>query len=256
MKNLPLLIDFDGVLKLGDKPAPDTEEFFKFIKEKNITAFVISNSTLKTSVDMKNFFERNNIRFDIAAMTASEAALKYVSENYKKVKVYCTEKIRNLFKEYIVEENPEAVIVGDLADDWSYNILNEIFREVYAGAHLIAMQKNKFWKPDGKTLCLDAGSFINAIEYATGKEALLVGKPSPVYFKTALKILGNENSSFYMLGDDLETDINAAQKIGGKGILIYTGKTKFPLSKDIKMKPDYEAKNLKDVMAILNSLEI
>lgn len=250
----PLLIDFDGVIKLGDKPAPDATEFFDYIKEKNIAAFVISNSTLKTSEDIIVFFEKNNIMFEIPSMTASEAALKYVSENYKKVNVYCTEKIKKLFAEFLTEENPEAVVVGDLAEEWSYDILNKIFREVYSGADLIAMQKNKFWKPDGKTLCLDAGSFISAIEYATGKEALIIGKPSPIYFKTALKILGYENSSFFMLGDDLETDINAAQKIGGKGILIYTGKTKFPLSADKKMKPEYEAKNLKEVITILESL--
>jgi HAD superfamily hydrolase (TIGR01458 family) len=254
MNKLPLLIDFDGVIRLGDKPAPDAAEFFDFIKKKKIHAFVISNSTLKTSNDIKDFFEKHNIEFNIPAMTASEAALKYVSYNYKSVKVYCTEKIKKLFAEFLVEENPEAVVVGDLADEWSYNILNEIFREVYAGADLIAMQKNKFWKPDGKTLCLDAGSFIAAIEYATSKEALLIGKPSPIYFKTALKMLGDENSSFFMLGDDLETDINAAQEIGGTGILIYTGKTKFPLPFDIKMKPDYEAKNLLEVINILNKI--
>ncbi len=254
MKNLPLLIDFDGVIKLGNKPAPDTKDFFDFIKKKNIPAFVISNSTLKTSDDIKEFFKKNNIEFNIPSMTASEAALKYVADNYKRVKVYCIENIKELFTDFIVNENPEAVVVGDLADEWSYDILNEIFREVYAGADLIAMQKNKFWKPDGKTLCLDAGSFITAIEYATAKEALLIGKPSPIYFKTALKMLGDENSSFFMIGDDLETDINAAQKIGGKGILVYTGKTKFPLPADVKMKPDYEAKNLFEVITILKSL--
>ncbi|HSP88433.1 MAG TPA: HAD-IIA family hydrolase [Ignavibacteriaceae bacterium] len=254
MNKPPFLIDFDGVLKLGDKPAPDSEEFFNFIKEKEIPAFVISNSTLKTSEDIKEFFLQNKIKFDIPAMTASEASLKYISENYKRVKVFCSQKIKKLFAEFIVDENPEAVVVGDLADEWSYDILNEIFRDVYNGADLIAMQKNKFWQPDGKTLCLDAGAFISAIEYATGKEALLIGKPSSIYFKTALKIIGIENSSFYMLGDDLETDVNAAQKIGGKGILIYTGKTKFPLPADTKIKPDYEAVNLSDVIKILNKV--
>lgn len=252
MNPLPLLIDFDGVIKLGDKPAPDVAEFFDFIKDKNISAFLISNSTLKTSDDIKDFFTRYNIKFNIPAMTASEAAVKYISENYKRVKVFCSEKIKNLFKEFIVEENPEVVVVGDLADKWSYDILNEIFRDVYNGAGLIAMHKNKYWQPDGKTLCLDAGSFISAIEYATGKEALLIGKPSPIYFKTALKLLGRENSPFYMLGDDLETDINAAQKTGGKGILIYTGKTKYPIPQDLEMKPDYEVKNLKEVINLLD----
>ena len=57
-----------------------------------------------------------------------------------------------------------------------------------------------------------------------------------------------------MLGDDLETDIKAAQKLGGTAILIYTGKTSFPLCADEKIKPDYEASNLYDVIKILNGL--
>jgi ribonucleotide monophosphatase NagD (HAD superfamily) len=54
-----------------------------------------------------------------------------------------------------------------------------------------------------------------------------------------------------MIGDDIENDIKAAQDIGGKGILIYTGKTKIPLEKNIKIKPDSEANSLKEVISIL-----
>lgn len=254
MKYLPLLIDFDGVIRLGNKPAPDAAEFFDFIKREKIPAFVISNSTLKTSEEIKSFFASHNIKFDLPAMTSSEITFKYVADNYKRVKVYCTEHIKILFNEFIVEKNPEAVVVGDLEDKWSYDILNEIFREVYAGADFITMQKNKFWKPDGKTLCLDAGSFISAIEYATSKKALLIGKPSTIYFKTALNQLGVVDSSFLMLGDDIETDIFGAQKAGGKGILIYTGKTAYPLNKNSDVKPDYEVKNLTDTIKLLNTL--
>lgn len=250
----PLLIDFDGVIKLGNIPAPNVKEFFVFIKKKNIPSFVISNSTLKTSKDIKRFFEENNIQFNIPVMTAAEVTLKYISDNYQRVKVFCKNNIKDLFTEMIVSENPEAVVIGDLGNEWSYETLNEIFRDVLSGADFIAMQKNKFWKPDGKTLFLDAGSFISAIEYATSKKALLIGKPSPIYFKTALRILGKETSSFYMLGDDIETDILAAQKIGGKGILIYTGKTKPPLPDNIKMKPEYTADNLKGVVEILERI--
>jgi HAD superfamily hydrolase (TIGR01458 family) len=254
MKSLPLLIDFDGVIRLGNVPAPDAKEFFNFIEKKKIPSSVISNTTLKTSLEIKDFFNDNNIEFNIPAVTASEAALQYVKENYKRVKVYSIESIKKIFADLLVDENPEAVIVGDLVDGWSYGILNEIFNDVHSGADFIAMQKNKFWKPDGKTLCLDAGSFVKAIEHATSKEALLIGKPSSIYFKTALKILGDENSDFLMLGDDLETDILGAQNIGGKGILIYTGKTKFPLPNNAEVKPTYEAKNLLGVIKILDKL--
>ena len=254
MKSIPLLIDFDGVIRLGSKPAPDAAEFFDFIKREKISAFVISNSTLNTSEEIISFFASHNIKFDFPAMTASEITFKYVADKYKRVKVYCAEHIKKLFEEFIVEKNPEAVVVGDLEDKWSYDILNEIFREVYAGADFITMQKNKFWKPDGKTLCLDAGSFISAIEYATSKKALLIGKPSTIYFKTALNQLGVVDSSFLMLGDDIETDIFGAQKAGGKGILIYTGRTAYPLNKNSDVKPDYEVKNLTETIKLLNTL--
>jgi ribonucleotide monophosphatase NagD (HAD superfamily) len=54
-----------------------------------------------------------------------------------------------------------------------------------------------------------------------------------------------------MIGDDIENDIKAAQDIGGKGILIYTGKTKFPLDENISIKPDFEAHSLRNVIEIL-----
>ncbi len=124
--------------------------------------------------------------------------------------------------------------MGDLGSNWSSEIMNDIFRKVNSGIDFIAMQKNKFWKPDGKTLVLDAGSYIAAIEYATGKEAKLIGKPSPLYFHSAIEKLGiKDKSKFIMIGDDIVTDINAAQIIGGTGILVYTGKTKYPLSPNI-----------------------
>jgi ribonucleotide monophosphatase NagD (HAD superfamily) len=101
---------------------------------------------------------------------------------------------------------------------------------------------------------LDAGAYIKAIEYASGKEAILIGKPSPIYFQSALQMLGlPTNSEFIMIGDDIESDIIGAQKAGGKGLLIYTGKTKYPLNEGINIKPDYEAKNLTEVIDIIKS---
>ena len=251
----PLLIDFDGTIRLGNYPAEDANEFLSFLKEKEIPSFIISNSTLKTSEDVISFLKENNLPV-VNAMTAADAALSYVKENYKRVSVYCIDSIKKIFESSgicrIDDNEPEAVVIGDIGDKWSYKIMNEIFSKVHNNADLIAMHKNKFWKPDGKTLALDAGTFISAIEYATSKEAVLIGKPSPIYFRTAIKMLGHSaDSPFLMLGDDIETDITASQQIGGKGILIYTGKTKYPLPENYSPKPDYEAKNLIDVIKIL-----
>jgi len=44
----PILIDFDGVIRLENKPALDAGKFLKFLSENNIHSYIISNSTLKT----------------------------------------------------------------------------------------------------------------------------------------------------------------------------------------------------------------
>lgn len=252
---IPLLIDFDGVLKIGEKPADDASKFLYYLKQKNIPSYILSNSTLRTSKDLIKFLSDNKIDFDISALTAVDATLNYVKKNYEKISVYCRDSIKNVFKDIETENNPDAVVVGDLGENWNYQTMNEIFRKVHSGADLIAMQKNKFWKPWGDELFMDAGAFISAIEYAADKESILIGKPSPLFFQSALNEMDYKNSEpFLMVGDDIVSDINAAQKIGGKGILVYTGKTKYPLPDDYPEKPDYEAKNLTETIKILENI--
>lgn len=251
MKFKPLLIDLDGVLKLGNSPAPDVNEFFNFIKENKIPACILSNSTLRTGDLVKEFFSSHNINLSIPAMTAFDATLSFVKKNYKKVQVYCRDYLIHHFDGMIDNENPEAIIIGDIEDKWNYQIVNDIFKKVFAGAELIAMHKNKYWNPAGELL-VDAGAFITGIEFASDKKAILIGKPSPLYFKAALdSIDARIENGFYMIGDDIENDIKAAQDIGGKGILIYTGKTKFPLDRNISIKPDFEVQSLKEVIDVI-----
>ena len=247
----PLLIDLDGVLKIGNSPAPDVNEFFNFINQNKIPACILSNSTLRTGDLVREFFASQSIELTIPAITAFDAALSFVKKNYKKVQVYCRDYLIHHFEGMIDNENPEAIVIGDIEDKWNYQIVNDIFKKVFAGADLVAMHKNKYWNPHGELL-IDAGAFITAIEFASGNSAILIGKPSPLYFKTALENIDAKiEDGFFMIGDDIENDIKAAQDIGGKGILIYTGKTKFPLDRNIHIKPDFEAHSLKEVISIL-----
>jgi HAD superfamily hydrolase (TIGR01458 family) len=251
MNRKPLLIDLDGVLKIGNSPAPDVKEFFDFIKENHIPACILSNSTLRTGELVREFFTSQNIELTIPAITAFDAALSFVKKNYKRIQVYCRKYLIHHFDRMIDEENPEAIVIGDIEDKWNYQIVNDIFKKVFAGVNLVAMHKNKYWNPAGELL-IDAGAFITGIEFASGKEAILIGKPSPHYFKAALDSINSKmEDGFFMLGDDIENDIKAAQDIGGKGILIYTGKTKFPIENSINIKPNLEAHSLKEVISIL-----
>lgn len=247
----PLLVDLDGVLKIGDSPAPDVKEFLDFIQQNKIPSCILSNSTLRTGDLVKEFFSSHNIELSIPAITAFDATLSFVKQNYNKVQVYCREYLIHHFTGLIDEKNPEVIVVGDIEDKWNYQIVNDIFKKVFAGADLIAMHKNKYWNPHGELL-IDTGAFIAAIEFASGKEGILIGKPSPLYFKAAIEKIGAKiQDGFFMIGDDIENDIKAAQDVGGIGILIYTGKTSFPPNNSTNIKPDFEVHSLKEAIEVI-----
>jgi len=255
MSITPILIDFDGVIKLGEKPAPDAGKFLQYLTERKIPFYIISNSTLRTGDEVLSYLSDNNINFDVPAMTAVDATLHFVKEHYSKISVYCIPSIKKLFKDFIDDVNPEAVVIGDIGDNWNYKLINEIFRKVKGGVPLVAMHHNRFWYPDGENLSLDAGAFIKAIEYGAERESILIGKPSPLYFRTALSLLGfSADDEFFMIGDDLENDVIAAQKMGGRGVLIYTGKTGYPLTGNQNLKPDLEINSLTEMIEILEKI--
>ena len=251
---IPFLIDFDGVINLYGRPAPMSKEFFNFIEKHKLPTFILSNSTLRTNKDVKGFLLNHDLHINIPIMTAADAALKFVENNYKRVSVYCVENVKKEFVKLIDDDNPQAVVVGDMVNGWSVEILNEIFRKVHNGADLVAMHMNKYWSPEENKILLDAGSFISAIEYATSKKAILIGKPSSIYFQTALDMLGYpKESSFLMLGDDFEIDIMPTKKMGSQAILILTGKTKAPLPDDLPVVPDFISNDLSEVIGVLKA---
>jgi HAD superfamily hydrolase (TIGR01458 family) len=85
------------------------------------------------------------------------------------------------------------------------------------------LQKNRYWRTE-TGLSLDAGPFVAALEYATGKSATIVGKPERDFFRLALEDLGLGPHQVAMVGDDAEADVAGAQAAGLRGILVKTGK--------------------------------
>lgn len=252
MNNKPLLIDLDGVLRIGNSLANRVEDFLSFIEDNKIQACILSNSSLYSANEIDDFFNQHNIEIKIPIITAIDAAYKYVRTKYKKVAVYCDDNVKPMFNQILDYQNPEAVLIGDIGNTWDYKILQQIFTFVKNDAELITIHKNKFWYKTNIGIQLDAGPFVHAIEYATSTKATIIGKPSQLYFKSALDLLNaNESKKFIMVGDDLESDIKGASNLGADTILILTGKTKLPLPQNYKKLVKYTANNLEHVIEIL-----
>jgi len=96
-------------------------------------------------------------------------------------------------------------------------------------------------------LVLSTGPFVAALEYATGKKAELMGKPSRQFFQLALSDLGIRPEDAAMIGDDILTDVLGAQEMGMQGILVKTGKYQEEIAKSTGVKPDMVLESLADL---------
>lgn len=251
----PILIDLDGVLRLGNKPAEDIRFFLNFINQTKIPACILSNSSLSTSDHIYKYFGTHSIKVEFPIITAIDAAYSYIKEKYSKVAVYISENVIGKFADFLDYENPEAVLIGDIGNLWNYKLMQTIFEYVENGAELIAIHKNKFWHKHSEGILLDAGPFIHGIEYAANVTATLIGKPSPLYFASALKCIGFEaNQLFIMMGDDLQSDMAGGKKLNAHTILMLTGKTKLPIPENDKKNVNYCAESLIQAIEIIKTL--
>ncbi len=118
-----------------------------------------------------------------------------------------------------------ALVIGDLAEEWTFARLNQAFQLLMAepAPQLIALGMTRYWRAAGG-LQLDTGPFVSALQYATGIEPRVLGKPARAFFTTAADALGLEPGELLMVGDDIRGDVEGAQRAGLHAALVKTGK--------------------------------
>jgi phosphoglycolate/pyridoxal phosphate phosphatase family enzyme len=130
-------------------------------------------------------------------------------------------------REYLVHLDlpplPDTVVVG-LDLHLTYARLAEAQRAILGGARFIASNKDRAYPVEGRLLP-GAGSIVQALEVATERSAVCIGKPEPFLFEEAIRRAGPDAGPVLVVGDAPEYDIVAAHRVGATGVLITTGLT-------------------------------
>jgi HAD superfamily hydrolase (TIGR01458 family) len=223
-----LLIDIDGVLHVGGNVIDGARETLAALRARGLPFRLVTNTTSRSRRLIVDGLLA--LGFDVSAsdvLTPAALAVRHCQANgYDRVALHVTGALREDLEE--LGDSPdavavEAVVLGDLGEEFTYRRLNTIFRQLHGGAKLVALQRNRVWqREDG--LSLDAGPFVVALEYAVGREATVIGKPSPAFFESALAELGVAATATAMIGDDVEADVGGALDAGLDGVLVRTGK--------------------------------
>ena len=220
------LLDLDGVLYVENEPVAGAVDAVERLSSSGLALRFVTNTTAHSRG--RTLEKLSRLGFSVSdreLVTPAALAVAYCRRaGHKRVALVMNDEVKSDFAE--LEESHDdcqAVIIGDLGAAFGYDVLNAAFRHVITGAELIALQKNRYWlRADG--LSLDVGPFVAALEFATGRDAYVVGKPARGFFNMVLSELEVSADAGVMIGDDIESDIGGALRAGLEAILVRTGK--------------------------------
>jgi HAD superfamily hydrolase (TIGR01458 family) len=244
------LFDLDGTIYTGNQLIPGAAETIARLEKSGIPFRFVTNTTSKPRSVIVKKLESLGINVPAGHIfTAPAIAAGYLqSENISDCYVLVQPSLLvDLPAVQHTDEKPQAVLVGDMGDDFTYNKINRAFRFLMEGSRFISLANNRFFKKsDG--LYIDVGAFVAALEFATQSKAECIGKPSLTFFKTAADDMGIDLKDLTMIGDDLESDVLGAQAHGLTGILVRTGKFKSSTLDQAKTQPNRIIDSVADLL--------
>ncbi len=241
-----LLLDLDGVIVVAGRPVPGAPEAVAALERNGFPYRIVTNTSLVSRTTLAGWSE--SIGSPIPAerfQSALSASAAYTARAFpgRPLYVLASPDARTEFEGQWLLGHDEAgapgataaaVVIGDSPEEVTFDNLDRAFRLVRGGARLVGMHRNPWWlTPAGPTL--DSGAFVVGLEFAAEVRATIVGKPSGSFFSIAVADLRRDiaakasarplrRSEIAMIGDDVRTDVIAAQRAGLRGILVLSGK--------------------------------
>ena len=227
-----ILFDLDGVIYQANRAIVGATDVLRWVQAKDIPYLFVTNTTSKPRGTICAKLARMGIdATPEQILTPPAAAVHWLKSNVEgAVALFIPQATKIEFADFpIWEESADspvsAVVIGDLGDDWSFRRLNQAFTCLLRqpAPALIALGMTRYWRAEDG-LRLDTGPFVAALQYASGVEPLVIGKPSQTFFETGAQSLGMAPGEVLMIGDDIRGDVEGAQKAGLRGALVKTGK--------------------------------
>jgi HAD superfamily hydrolase (TIGR01458 family) len=250
-----VLLDLDGVLYVEGELLPGADHAVKRMRAAGKALRFVTNTTAHSRSNTRRKLEGFGIDLDEEELiTPAALARRHCEQSgHASVALIMNDEVKADFEGLEeAEQDVDAVIMGDLGEQFGFAILNRAFRLVMDGAELVALQKNRFWlTADG--LSLDAGPFVAAVEYATGKDAFVVGKPAAAFFDIVLGDLEAGREAVTMIGDDIETDIGGALDAGIAAVLVRTGKYREDFVRESGIEPTETIDSISELPELLGA---
>jgi HAD superfamily hydrolase (TIGR01458 family) len=270
-----LLLDLDGVIVVAGEAIPGAAAALASLETRAVPYRIVTNTSAVSRATLARWASKLGAPVPAARFqSALSASAAWTARAFPDAPLYvlASEDARREFAGQRLLSHEDAgargavaaaVVIGDSPEEATYDNLNRAFRLVRGGARLVGMHRNPWWlTPDGPTL--DSGAFVAGLEFAAETRATIVGKPAPRFFSMAIADLrrevgrGLDRAAIAMVGDDVRTDIRAAQRVGLRAIFVRSGKhgpadVEAAAGERGGRRPDAVAASLAEVVAVLEA---
>lgn len=231
LKNKKLfLFDMDGTIYEEETVFDGTTALLNQIEKIGGKYVFITNNSSKSVVDYIKKVNRLGIKGDIDNFfTSAQATVLYLKKNYPGKKVYC-QGTKSLVQELIdagintteeVEDDVDIVLVGFDTELTSAK-LRKTCELLQRDIPYIATNPD-LRCPVNFGFIPDCGAICGAIEAATDKKPLFIGKPEPTMVDIVREKFGYSSEETVVIGDRLYTDIATGLNAGTTAICVLTG---------------------------------
>jgi HAD superfamily hydrolase (TIGR01458 family) len=224
-----ILLDVDGVLHVSGEPLPGAVEAVAALRDAGHSLRFVTNNSTRPRSGLADELRRMGFTLENDELQTTPGAAARELAGKRVLALVMAAIVPDLDALDLVGHDAEAVLIGGCDETlepnqvFSYMNMARAFSEIGMGASFYCLHKNKWWQTSRGPM-LDGGAFVAGLEYATGIEATVLGKPSPSFFAAALDALDAEPERTWLVTDDVEADVRGARLFGMRTALVRTGK--------------------------------
>ncbi len=249
-----VVLDLDGVVYRGETPLPGAQEFLAHLRRRPLPFVFATNNATRTP---EQYAERLH-RMGVAVSPEQIVTSALVTAEYLRARtprgtpVYAVggEGLCKALESagMVLCEDPDAVafVVVGLDVAFTYAKLRAACRAIRNGAEFVATNRDPVL-PVGEELWPGAGALVAAIEVASGRTPVVLGKPEPPLLEAALRRLGVPAGEALMIGDQLGTDIAGGVRLGMRTVLVLSGVSREEQGEQVV--PDLVVQDLRELIA-------
>ena len=230
-----VLLDLDGCIWVEDEVTPRAAEAVDALRAAGKGVAFVTNDARHGTDDFVRKLWRLGLRASVEDVVTVGGALQYLlNERHQGDSAYVigapavhdhvTDAGLRIVNGTTFDSRADVVVVAG-HDHLAYDDLRIATQALLRGAAFVGASRDRTY-PQADGPWPGTGPILAALEYATGREPEVVGKPSPQLFLTALDRLGaDDGARTLVVGDLLSGDVAGAHAAGLDGALVLSGAT-------------------------------